>query len=261
VVDVFEEVEEELRSARYQTIIKKAWPVVAGVLVVGVLATLAVWVWQKHQLSVAAHASETYQQGLEAQAKNDKAAAAKAFASVAEDGPPAYKALALMQQASILSSDGKTAEAVALLDKAGDAVKDPAVSDAAKMKAAYMAFDTASLADMEKRLDPLSKAGRPYATLAKEALAMKRLASGQTKAARDSLSVLTIAPDASQGLQARANIAMGVIDAGQAAGIPAAVAAAAKLPPSAAIPPAALPGGAPPVGSAPEVAAPAGAQQ
>ncbi|HTI66490.1 MAG TPA: hypothetical protein VL460_02965 [Caulobacteraceae bacterium] len=240
MVDVFEEVEEQLRSARYQTIFRKGWPFVAGVFVAGVLVTLVVWAVNQQRLAAAARASETYQQALDAMARNDKAAAEKDFAEVAKSGPPAYKALALMQQAGLRSTDGKTAQAVALLDQAAAAATDPVVADAARLKAVYVAFDTASLADIEKRVDPLAKPGRPYSALAREALAMKRLSVGQTGPARQALSLLTISPDAGQGLQARANIAMGVIDAGQGKSLP----AAAALPPSP-VPPAPPPGAAP----------------
>jgi hypothetical protein len=263
VVDVFEEVEEQLRSARYQTIIRKAWPYLAGLFVVGVLVTLAVWGVRQQQLNAAAKASESYQQGLEALAKGDRAAAEQRFADVAGSGPAGYKALALMQQAGLRTTDRKTAEAVALLDQAGAAAKDPVLADAARLKAAYAAFDTSSVADMEKRLEPLAANGRPYSALAREALAMKRMAAGQTAAARQAFSLLAISPDAGEGLQARANIAVGVIDAGQARSLPAAVSAAAALPPSAALPPAPPPGAAPagPQSRAPASPSPTGAAQ
>ena len=261
MVDVFEEVEEQLRSARYQTIIRKGWPFVAGALVAGVLVTLAVWGFNQQKLNAAAKASATYQLGLDALGKNDKAGAEARFAEVAKSGPPIYKALAMMQQAGLRTNDRKTAEAVVLLDQAAGLAKDPIVADAARLKAAYAAFDTATLADIEKRLQPLTEAGRPYAALAREALAMKRFASGQSGPAKSALQLLAISPDAGEGLQARANIAMGLIDAGQGKNLPAAAAAAAALPPSAALPPAPPPGvdpAAPPAG-APASPAPTGA--
>lgn len=231
MADVFEEVEEQIRSARYETIVKKGWPYLAGALVVGVLATLAVWAWNNHQLAQSAAASEGYQAGLDALAKRDAKAAETAFAAVAKDGPPTYRALALMQQADLRMVENKRTEAVGLLDQAAGIAKDPTVVDAARLKAVYAVFDTASLADVEKRIEPLNQTGRPYIALAREALAMKRLASGKTAEARQSFSLLAISPDAEQGLQGRANVAMGVIDAGQAANIaPVAKAASALTP-------------------------------
>ncbi len=232
VADVFEEVEEQLRSARYETIIKKGWPYLAGALVIGVLVTLAVWAWNKNQLAQSAKASEAYQQGLDAVGAGDVKTADARFAAVAQDGPPAYKALALMQQAELRLKERKDAEALTLLDKAAEtAAKDSALGDSARLKAVYVAFDNASLADIEKRLEPLVKPGRPYAALAREALAMKRMVSGKTAEARQALSLLAISPDANQGLQGRANVAMGVIDSGQAATLPATAKAAAAVPP------------------------------
>lgn len=232
MADVFEEVEEQLRSARYETIIKKAWPWLAGALVVGVLATLAVWAWNKQQLAQSAKASEAYQQGLDAVQKGDFKTAETRFAGVAADGPPAYKALALMQQADLRLKDRKGAEAVTLLEKAADTAKDPILQDSARLKAAYVVFDDASLADIEKRVTPLTEKGRPFAALAREALAVKRMVSGKTAEARQALSLLAISPETNQALQGRANVDMGVIDGGQAAAVMASVKAAAAVTPA-----------------------------
>lgn len=260
MVDVFEEVEEQLRSARYQTIVRRGWPYLVGAVVLALAVTATVWVMREQGLRAAASASETYQQGLEALNTGDGAAAEKLFAEIAASGPPAYKALALMHQGSLRAGDGKTAEALARFEQAAEVAKDPIVADAARLKAAYIAFDTASLADIEKRLEPLAEAGRPYSALAREALAMKRMASGKTAEARQAFALLAISPDTGQDLQTRANVAMGVIDAGQAGGVAPAVAAAAALPRSA-VPPLTPPApqGAPPAqGAAPSP--PAGAQ-
>lgn len=241
MADVFEEVEEQLRSARYQSLIKKGWPYLVAVVVIAVIAYGGYWFVRDQQRTASAKASETYQLGLEAVDRGDRPAAEKNFAAVAKSGPPAYRAAALMQQAAFLTTDRKPAQAVALFDQAAGLAKDPVIADAARLKAAYAIFDTASLAELEKRLTPLSAAGRPYAALAREALAVKRMASGQTAAARQTFSLLAISPEAGQGLQARAGLAMAVIDAGQAKNLTAAAAAAAALPPGS-VPPAPPPG-------------------
>ena len=230
MVDVFEEVEEELRSARLQTLITRGWPYALAAVVLAALVTVGVWGWRQYQLSQSAEASQTYTQAVDALGKGDLPAAEKALADVAGSGPGAYKALAMMQQANLRIRDNKTAEAVTLLDKAAEATSEPVIADLARLKAAYLLLDTASVADMEKRLTPLTEAGRPYVTLAREALAMKRLAAGQTAEARQALSVLAISPDASQGLQARSQVATAILDAGEAKLIAPVAKAGAALP-------------------------------
>lgn len=230
MVDVFEEVEEELRSARLRTILTKGWPYALAAVVLALLVTAGIWGWREYQTRQSAKASESYAQAMDALGKGDTAGAEKAFAEVASLGPGAYKALAMMQQAGLRLRENKTAEAVAVFDKAAEAAPEPLIADMARLKAAYLLLDTASLADIEARLTPLAESGRPYVTLAREALAMKRLASGQAAQAKQALSVLAISPDASQGLQARAQVAQSVADAGEGRLLADIAKAAAALP-------------------------------
>ena len=232
MVDVFEEVEEQLRSARYLTIAKKGWPYALGAAVAALVVTFGVWGWQAYRLNESAKASEAYQKAFDALGVNNPAGADTGFAAVAKSGPRGYQAAALMQQAGLRATQNKTAEAVALLDQAAKVAPDALMADAAGLKAAYLVFDNATLPELEARLTPLAAPGRPYSALAREALAMKRLVSGHTAEARQAFALLAISPDAGEGLQARAQIAMGEIDAGQAAGLPAVVKAAAALPPA-----------------------------
>jgi hypothetical protein len=75
---------------------------------------------------------------------------------------------------------------------------------------------------------------------AREALALARLAAGRTREARSDFQVLSLAQDVSDQARARAKYVMALIDSGSAAALPAAVKAAAALPPG----PALLPGAA-----------------
>jgi hypothetical protein len=232
VVDVFEEVEEQLRSARYLSMVKKGWPYAAGAVAAALLVTFGVWGWTSYRAAESAKASEAYQTAFDAMAQNKGPAADAAFAQVAKTGPAGYKAAALMQQAGLRTSQGKTAEALALFDQAAKATSEPLLADAAGLKAAYLVFDTATLPELEARLTPLAVAGRPYSALAREALAMKRLVTGHVAEARQAFALLAISPDAGEGLQACAQIAMGEIDAGQAPNLPGVVKAAAALTPA-----------------------------
>ena len=232
MVDVFEEVEEQLRSARYLTIAKKGWPFALGAVVAALAVTLGVWGWNTYKLNESAKASEAYQKAFDALAVNNVAGADAGFAALAKSGPKGYQAVALMQRAGLAATQNKDAEAVSLLDQAAKVAPDPMLADGAGIKAAYLVFDTATLPELEARLTPLAAPGRPFSALAREARAMKRLVAGHTAEARQTFALLAISPDASEGLQARAQIAMGEIDAGQAVNLPAIVKAAAALPPA-----------------------------
>ena len=80
--------------------------------------------------------------------------------------------------------------AVALLDQAAEAAPDPVIGDAARLKSAFALLDTAPYKDVEARLTPLMKDGRPYRVQAREALAFAKLMAGNAAGARDDFTVI-----------------------------------------------------------------------
>ena len=94
MVDVFEEVEGQIRSDRYRALALKALPVFIG-LVVLVLAGVGGWqgykAWTQSQSS---KASETYAKGLEALQAGRPADAKAAWETVSKSASPVYKSLA-----------------------------------------------------------------------------------------------------------------------------------------------------------------------
>ncbi len=237
VVDVFEQVEEELRSDRYKRLARTWLPVVGGVLLIALIAALSWWGWDSWQTSKADKASVAYDRGLESLAANNPIGADAAFVQAVKEGNGAYKALALQQRAQIALDANRIPDAIALLDEAADAIRDPILADFAALKAAWLVMDTnASLADIEGRLEPLTGDKRPYRFDAREALAMARLQYGQTAEARQALVLLKNDLDTPQAVGQRAGVAIEAIDAGVAANIKGITDRMATLPPPAAAP-------------------------
>ena len=212
--DIFDETEEELRTDKWVSIVKKSAPWAALVLGGALAIALGVWGWQSWQDNTAAKASETYQAAIEATGKNDLGLARTRFEEIAKSGTPAYKALALMQLAGMNLKDGKTEEAINGLDAAAKAAPSPIIADLAALKAAYLAMDKASLDDIKKRLEPLAKDDRPYAPLAKEALAVAKMQNGDLKGARADLQVLALTLGTPEGVKQRAQEFTLAIDSG-----------------------------------------------
>ena len=118
MVDVFDQVEEELRSDRYKRLARTWLPVVGGVLLVALIAALAWWGWDSFQTSKADKASIAFERGLESLEANNPVGADAAFTQAAAEGNGAYKAMALMHRADIAVKQNRVPEAIAHLDAA-----------------------------------------------------------------------------------------------------------------------------------------------
>lgn len=244
MVDVFEQVEEELRSDRYKRLARTWLPVVGGILLLALIAALAWWGWTSYQDNKADKASQAYDRGMEALQANNTAGANAAFTEAANEGNGAYKALALQQQAGLAVTANKIPEAVALFDQAAKASGDPILADPASLKAAWLLMDTASFDEIAKRLTPLTAEGRPLRAFAQEALALANLQAGKSAEARTLCSQLTVSLDAPDAVRQIAQQCIDAVDTGAVASLPGIIAAQKTLPPQPVLPVAA-PGSAP----------------
>lgn len=245
MVDVFEQVEEELRSDRYKRLARTWLPVLGGVLLVALIAALAFWGWDSMQTSRADKASIAYDRGMQSMQANNPVGADAAFTQAAKEGNGAYKALALMARAGIAVDANRVPDAIRLFDEAADASRDPLLRDAAALKAAWLAMDSETLAQIEARLTPLAKDGRPFSPFALEALAMARLQNGQVAPAREALVLLKNGLDTPAVIGQRADLAIAAIDAGAGADLKKIVDAQRNLPVAPVQPAAAQPAPAP----------------
>ena len=218
MVDVFSEVDEQLRAERLRSFMKRAIPAFIAALVLSVLVVAGVQGWQMYKSSQSAKAAQAYQEALDAAGRNDEAKAFQLFGDLAKHSGP-YQALALMQQGGLRMDANKPAEAAALFDQAAAASKNPMISDIAALKSAYALMDTAPLAQMEAKLTPLTAVGRPYRVQAREALALARLAGGKAAAAKSDLVAVSLSQDTPDSARQRAQAIIALIDSGTGAGL------------------------------------------
>jgi hypothetical protein len=230
VVDVFEEVDEQFRSDHYKVLARRYLPWVGGALVLALVVALGVWGYTRYQAASAEKASEAYAEGLDSLTRGDVVQAFNIFGQAAKSPSPTYRSLALMQQAGIRVGQKRDDEAVKLFDQAAKAAPNPVLADVAGLKAAMTLMDSGQGAQAETRLKPLTDAKRPYAPLAREALAIDKLELGRAKEARSDFVVLSLMADAPDDVRERARIAMALIDGGGVAGMQAIIKAAYALP-------------------------------
>jgi hypothetical protein len=217
MADIFQEVEEGLRQDRYQVLLRRYGPTAAALITAVILGVAGREAWIALKARAAARSSDAF---LAAEAELDAGrtdAALAAFGAHAENGARSYSALAKMQEAAAAADEGSVDEAVALYDEAASQMRDPLLRDLARLKAAYLVADRVDVATLEARLEPVMKPDAPYELVARELLGAAALEAGDLAKAREAYSYLTVALGAPGGVQRRAQEALAVIDAAEAA--------------------------------------------
>lgn len=213
MADIFHEVDEEVRREQ----LKKLWDrysiyliAAAVLLVVGISAWRGYEYWVAQRAAVAGAAFEAAM-SLSGQAKHGEAEAA--FAKIATDAPAGYRVLARMRAADALSQI-KPAEAVKAYDElSGDASLGTVWQDLAAVRSGMLLVDTASLADMRRRLDPIAEPTRSFRHTARELLALSAWRNHDLPAARRYLDMIIGDAETPIGTRARAEVLSGMIAA------------------------------------------------
>jgi hypothetical protein len=208
VVDIFDEVEEDLRAERAEKLLKKyAWLLIAVVVaIVGAAAGWQLWNRYKNQQDAAAAARYVAVQNALQQPGAAQAGQLAALDRLAADAPEGYKILARMRAAGVKADTGDVPGAVALWNAvAADSGADPLLRDLASLFATARELDHGDPGQLQARLKPLAEPGNPWSTLAQEQLAMLDLRTGKVDDARKTLQALSVDIDSPSGLRARAS--------------------------------------------------------
>ena len=204
MADIFHEVDEEVRRDQ----LKKLWDrysiylIAAAVLIVaGIGAWRGYEYWVAKQAAVAGAAFEAAA-SLNEQGKHAEAGAA--FSKIATEAPAGYQVLARFRAAAALAQVTSADAVKAYDDLAADSSLDSTWQELAGIRAGLLLVDSASLADMRRRLEPLAEPGRTYRHTARELLALSAWRSKDIAATRRYVDM--IATDAETPASTRARI-------------------------------------------------------
>ena len=204
--DIFDEVDEEVRREQF----KKLWERYGTLFVaLAFLVVAGVAGWRGYQYWQDKRAAETGAQFTAAallaeQGKHDEAE--KAFARVATEGTAGYRVLARLREASELAArDPKAAVAVYDDIAASSATRQP-LKDFAAVRAATLLVDSAPLAEINRRLEPISAAGAPFRHSARELLAFASWKAGDTAAVRKWTTLIRGDQDTPSALRQRVEV-------------------------------------------------------
>jgi hypothetical protein len=215
VVDIFDEVEEELRAERAQRLLMRY----GGVLVTACLAIIAAggawqgWRWYQTRQDAAAAAQYVTLSSL-ADSPNlsppARTSAIAGFDALAANAPEGYRTLARMRDAALRADGGDLAGAAALWDKvAADGSADPLLRDLASLLWVQRQIDRGDPAVLIARLTPLTTPGNAWRSLAQEQLALLELRQGHNESAMTALRKLAEDVTAPSGVRGRASALLG----------------------------------------------------
>ncbi len=210
MVDIFDEVEEDLRAERAGKLLSQyGWLLI--VLVVLIVGAAVGWqLWKRHQNQSDAAAAARYvaaQTAIEqtGQAGGSKAAPTAVLDQLARSAPEGYRTLARLRAAGLKAADGDVAGGVALWNAvAADPDADPLLRGLASLRATERELDSGDPVQLEARLKPLADPANSWSALAREQLALLDLRQGKVDEARKTLQTLSIDIDSPSGLRARA---------------------------------------------------------
>ena len=213
MADIFQEVDEEVRREQ----LKKLWDRYGNLLIAGcilIVAAVAGWrgydYWQKKKAGESGAAFEAAV-SLADSGKNSEAEAA--FAKLATEGSPGYRALARLREAAELARSDSKAAVKTYDDIAADKSNGQVIQDLAGIRAGYLLVDTAPYSELRTRLEPLTASGRPFRHSARETLALSAWKSGDATAARQWTDMIITDPQSPNGTRSRAEVLSDLIAA------------------------------------------------
>jgi hypothetical protein len=212
VVDIFDEVEEELRAERAQQLLKRYGGVIVGaaLVVVGAAAGWQAWRWYEARQDAAAAAEYLVASGMAAPTPSGTGVvngpgAIAAFGKLAATAPAGYATLARLREAALKADAGDRVGAAEVWNQvAADSSIDPLLRDLANLQWAQHQIDTGDPAMLEARLKALAAPDNPWHALAQEQLALLDLRVGKSDAAKTALRSLSQDFGAPNGVRERA---------------------------------------------------------
>ncbi|MFY9685838.1 MAG: tetratricopeptide repeat protein [Pseudolabrys sp.] len=213
MADIFHEVDEEVRRER----LRKLWDRYSiYVIALAVLIVAGMGAWRGYEYWVvkkAAAAGAEFEAAIALSEQGKQAEAEAAFAKVAAEAPAGYRVLARMRAAGALAQS-KPADAVKAYDElSADASLGAIWQDLAAVRAGLLLVDTAPLADMRRRLDPVVEPTRSFRHTARELLALSAWRNHDFTAARKYLDMIASDAESPIGVRARADVLSALITA------------------------------------------------
>ena len=206
--DIFQEVDEEVRREK----LKQLWERHSNLIVsVALLIVLAVAGWRGYEwweLKKAAESGTQFEAAIKLAEEGKPAEAQAVFSKIAQEGSSGYRILARFREAAELAKTDGTGAAKLYASLAADSSLDRALRDLAAVREGLVLVDTAPLAELNGKLEPLTTADRPFRHTARELLALSAWRNGDAAAAKRWLDLIATDAETPAGTRARMDVLM-----------------------------------------------------
>ena len=214
MADIFNEVDEEVRRERLQKLWNRYGIYLIGLAILFVAGVAAWRGYEWWQAKKAATAGAAFESALSLSEEGKHAEAEAVFAKVAAELPAGYRILARLRAAAEVAQVNP-ADAVKAYDElAADNSLGATLRDLAAVRAGMLMVDSAPLADLQRRLDPVSEPGHTFRHVARELLALSAWRNHDFTAARRYIDMIATDGESPPGSRARADVLSALIAAG-----------------------------------------------
>jgi hypothetical protein len=204
VTELFNEVDEEVRREQLQ----KLWEKYSVFIIAAALLVIAaVGGWRGYQYfeeKKAAEAGDAFNKAVELSEQGKHSEAETAFTDLAAKAPSGYRMLARFRAAAEAATREPQAGAKMFDELAADASIGAEQQALARIRAAGLLVDSASYADMLRRLEPDAAAGQTFRHSARELLALSAFRANDSTATRRWLDQLELDAETPPSMRSRA---------------------------------------------------------
>ena len=202
--ELFDEVDEEVRREQLQKLWQKySIHIIAALLLV--IAAVAGWRgYQYLEEKKAAEAGDAFNKAVQLSEQGKHTEAEASFNDLVAKAPAGYRMLARFRAAAEVANKDPQAAAKMFDNLAADSGIGTELQGLARIRAAGLLVDTATYADMLRRLEPEAAAGQTFRHAAREMLALSAFRANDSTAARKWLDEIELDAETPPSMRSRA---------------------------------------------------------
>jgi hypothetical protein len=212
--DIIREVDEELRRERMMKLWERYGIYVVAIAVLVVVGVGGWRVWEWYSIREAGKSSVQFEAAIALSNEGRRADSEAALNVLTKDGTSGYRLLARFRAAAETAKADRQGGVAAYDALAADTSLESVFRDLARVQAALLLVDSASVAEITSRLEPLLGSSSAYRNSARELIALSHYRAGERPAAAKRFAEIVADPDAPPAMRNRAEV-MGALLAGE----------------------------------------------